>query len=549
MRLSIAGFCIFHKTRTMRTLTDTWNIGLLCLLCCFSFACKEEKRPVEKAILINPVEDYGPLFSRVQQAVVFPDSKTFADCSPKAPVAEILAAYEQIKDSSDAVLPAFVEKYFEIPHAYASGFSTNPEHTVSQHIQALWPVLTREADALKTGTLIPLPKSYIVPGGRFGEVYYWDSYFTMLGLEVSPEAKPMIGNMVDNFAYLLDTQGFIPNGNRTYYLTRSQPPFFSMMVRLWQQADENTSLAQYLPAMEKEYAFWMDGESKLSQNTSVARHTVRLKGGEILNRYWSGTPKPRPESYKEDVALAQESDQAADSLYQNLRAACESGWDFSTRWFRDEQNLSTIRTTELIPVDLNCLMWHLEEMMVLGYQEAGLEGKANEMKAKSKARMDAILTYCWNPNLGIFTDYDILNEAPVDIPTLAMVFPLYMNMASEVQATSVANFLREKFLAVGGLPTTLNRSGQQWDAPNGWAPLQWMAIEGLRRSGQKELGEEIKQRWVSLNERVFKETGKLVEKYNVMDDVLEGGGGEYPLQDGFGWTNGVLLRLLTEQSN
>lgn len=280
--------------------------GMLCLLLgaiAAGTGCQTAApSTTSEAILVNPVEDYGEMFARVQQAVVFPDSKTFADCTPKAPVADILAAYEEIKSLGDTALPTFVETWFDIPHAYASGFKTNPDHSIDEHINALWPVLTRNADVRKTGTLIPLPKSYIVPGGRFGEVYYWDSYFTMLGLEVSPNSRYMIGNMVDNFAYLLDTIGFIPNGNRTYYLTRSQPPFFSMMVDLWTKADSQASLAQYLPALENEYTFWMKGEEGVSASQASSQHVVRLEGGEILNRYWSGTTKPRPESYKEDVA-------------------------------------------------------------------------------------------------------------------------------------------------------------------------------------------------------------------------------------------------------
>ena len=124
------------------------------------------------------------------------------------------------------------------------------------------------------------------------------------------------------------------------------------------------------------------------------------------------------------------------------------------------------------------------------------------------------------------------------------MFPLFFNMAEQQQAVRVAQVIKQKFLKPGGVTTTLNDTHQQWDAPNGWAPLQWITIKGLRNYQQDELAATITQRWVNVNLHVYKSTGKMVEKYNVYDMELEAGGGEYPVQDGFGWTNGVLLKLL-----
>ena len=145
------------------------------------------------------------------------------------------------------------------------------------------------------------------------------------------------------------------------------------------------------------------------------------------------------------------------------------------------------------------------------------------------------MKYNWDAEKGHFVDYDFVNQTSTDIPSLAMMFPLFMNIATDDQAASVKSVIENSFLHPGGVVTTLNRSGQQWDAPNGWAPLQWVTIKGLRNFGHNELAGEIRNRWISLNTEVFKRTGKLVEKYNVMDSGLEGGGGEYPNQDGFGW--------------
>ncbi|WP_240410352.1 alpha,alpha-trehalase [Hymenobacter oligotrophus] len=155
-----------------------------------------------------------------------------------------------------------------------------------------------------------------------------------------------------------------------------------------------------------------------------------------------------------------------------------------------------------------------------------------------------MLRYCWNAQANWFTDYDLAAQQPAAIRTLAGVFPLFVRIATPRQARAVAAGLQRDFLKDGGLLTTLNSSGEQWDAPNGWAPLQYVAIEGLDHYRQRELARTIATRWVALNVRVFGQTGKLLEKYNVVNTNLEAGGGEYPTQDGFGWTNGVLLTLM-----
>ena len=130
--------------------------------------------------------------------------------------------------------------------------------------------------------------------------------------------------------------------------------------------------------------------------------------------------------------------------------------------------------------------------------------------------------------------------------TIAGTMPLFFEIATTAQAKSVANVVKAKFLQPGGVVTTLKNTGEQWDAPNGWAPLQWLAIQGLRNyEYSKELAQNIVQRWIKLNVNVYEHTGKLMEKYNVMDLKLDAGGGEYPSQDGFGWTNGVLLKLIS----
>jgi alpha,alpha-trehalase len=490
------------------------------------------------------IYDMHPLFEDVQKARIFPDGKTFVDCIPKKDLQQILSEYNQQKEKPGFSLKEFVLHHFELPWVPDSGFTGSGNKSLTDHIESLWPVLTRKPDT-KKGSLIPLPYPYIVPGGRFGEIYYWDSYFTMLGLQVSGK-KEMIENMVKNFSHLIDTTGYTPNGNRTYYLGRSQPPFYSLMVKLLADINGNNLLLTYLPQLEKEYRFWMKGADELNEKNNAACHTARLPGGEIMNRYWDENDTPRPESYREDVELAHQSTQDKKTLYRHLRAGAESGWDYSSRWFKDGKSFDSIHTTEIIPVDLNCLLYYLEQTISDACKLNNDSKKSAAYKLLAEKRKAAIQKYCWNKEAGFYFDYDFAGGKQKKLMTLAGVAPLFFKIASSPQAGRIALVIKEKFLQSGGVVTTLENTGQQWDAPNGWAPLQWMTITGLENYNQTALTTDIAKRWIKLNNNVYLRTGKLMEKYNVVDMHLEAGGGEYPGQDGFGWTNGVFLALMAK---
>jgi alpha,alpha-trehalase len=512
-------------------------------------ATKESAPVVDQKARLSPDERFGQLFADVQMARIFPDGKTFVDGTPKFSTDEILQNYAAAKNQPNFDLKAFVNQHFEEPNNYAATehFKTDLSRTPEQHIRVLWDVLTRQPDTATRGSLILLPKSYIVPGGRFREVYYWDSYFTMLGLQVSNRAD-LIQNMVDNFAYLLDTVGFIPNGNRLYYLSRSQPPFFAGMVSILAEMKGDNIYKKYLPALQQEYDFWMADAYKLTIANPMSRRVVRLDDSTLLNRYWDDKTTPRPESYREDVETAAKTDRPKAEVYRHLRAGAESGWDFSSRWFKDGKTLSTIHTTDIVPVDLNALMYNLEKTLEKTYQLNQDTTNARRFADLAERRRRAVIRYCWNTQNGYFEDYDFVVNRQTDILSLAGMYPLFFQMADPVQATRAAKVIEQKFLKSGGVVSTLDNTGQQWDAPNGWAPLQWITIQGLRNYQQNDLANLIKQRWTALNTKVYQNTGKMLEKYNVMDLTLEAGGGEYPVQDGFGWTNGVLLKLLSEKN-
>lgn len=484
-------------------------------------------------------EDFQSLYHDVQQSTLYPDSKTFCDALPRLSTSFILTKYENQKKENGFDLQTFVENHFELPNEKTIDYHPDSTNSVEQHIENLWSFLTRQPQAT-AGTLIPLPCPYIVPGGRFREVYYWDSYFTMLGLQASGKFA-LIENMVNNFAYLIDKIGFIPNGNRTYYLGRSQPPFFSLMVGLLAEIQGESVWQKYLPQLEKEYAFWMRGEENIISPTF---RVVKMPDGSILNRYWDDVALPRPEAYKEDVELGKHStDQLPEEVYRHIRAAAESGWDFSSRWFKDGQNMATIHTTDLVPVDLNCLLFHLEKSLKSAYELKGDGEKAAHYQKKAMQRKAAIQKYSWNETTGFFFDFDWKDNQPKNSYTLAAVFPLFFEIATPEQAKRVAKVLEARFLQKNGLLTTLQFTPQQWDAPNGWAPLQWIVYQGLRNYDLNELAHQVAQNWMANNESYYKKTGKMMEKYNVLTDDVLAQGGEYPNQDGFGWTNGVYLKL------
>jgi alpha,alpha-trehalase len=483
----------------------------------------------------TPHEMFGPLFEAVQAARIYPDAKTFADAVANEDPQAILAQYQREQPKDAAALKAFVERYFSLP-------APTPV-TLRQHIASLWPVLTRPPlDPPKWSSALAMPANYVVPGGRFREIYYWDSYFTMLGLKAD-HRDDLVDSMIVDFKSLIERYGFIPNGTRSYYLSRSQPPFFAAMTQLKPLGDKADD-AKVLAALKAEHAFWMRGKGCLpAKGAGACEHVVRLADGTLLNRYWDAKDTPRDEALREDMETAAESKRPASEVYRDLRAAAESGWDFSSRWLDDAMRLSSIHTTSIVPVDLNSLMYQLEaeiERRCIAAADAACKTQFNGAKT---VRAAAVQKHLWLADEKRYADYDLRQNRPTKSQSAATLYPLWVGIATQSQADAVAETTKAKLLAKGGLRTTLWSTGQQWDRPNGWAPLQWIAVDGLARYGHKELAHEIARRWVGTVARTWGETGKLLEKYDV-EERKSGGGGEYPTQDGFGWTNGVTSALL-----
>ncbi len=505
--------------------------------------------PIRRSHPLSPWELYGELFEQAQRHHATLDNKSFADAVPRMSTRAILRAYARESRTKQFSYSQFVETYFTLPEDMTPRTPrerAGERDDIRDYIERTWTTLTRTKDTYTPGSsLLPLPRPYIVPGGRFRETYYWDSYFTMVGLAHSGR-HGLVEHMVENFAHLIRRYGHIPNGNRTYYLTRSNQPFFALMVELLARELGPDILVRYLGEMEREYAYWMRGEDKLAPKTSGAsayRHVVRLPSGEILNRYYDVSDRPREEMLADDLRTAPSSPPRS-VLYRDLRAAAESGWDFSSRWCDQPLERATSRTTRLAPVDLNCLLALYEMVLARAHDRADHAARSATFRARAERRTEALRTHFFDEVRGFYVDLSWETGVRSPALTLAGTYALFANIATSEQADRMETVLRERFLRPGGLVTTLVTSGEQWDAPNGWAPLQYVAVEGLERYGRTDLARDIAERWVEAVKRMYKRFGAMLEKYNVDDPHELAGGGEYGIQDGFGWTNAVTLDFL-----
>lgn len=495
-------------------------------------------RPRPRRRPASPAETFGALFERVALAALEADGKAWADRRPLRAPAEILRRYAQAPPRTSEDLQAFVAANFAAD-AWRPDVTPVAGLGVRAAIDALWPALTRRtAAADRRSSLLPLPQPYLAPGGRFSETYYWDSYFALLGTGDTGLAAAM----AENFAHLIRVHGYVPNGNRTYYLGRSQPPVFFLVAGLTAPQDPPAAYVHYLPELIAEHRWWMRG-SRQARVGAPVRRVVRLADGALLNRYWDAKDTPRDESYRKDVLLARGSPQPDRELWRNLRAGAESGWDFSSRWLADRLSLARIRTGDIVPVDLNSILHGLERAIADGLNRLGDGPGEARYRRLAERRRRAVVRHLWNPATGVFDDHDWTLGALRGAVSAAAAYPLFFRLADDRQAASTAEVLARDLLAPGGLLTTDVVTGQQWDAPNGWAPLQWIAVEGLEQYGRHDLARTIARRWTDMVAAVFARTGRFMEKYDVVR-LREGEGGEYPMQDGFGWTNGVTARLL-----
>ncbi len=537
--------------RCFNWIINLWKITSLIIIICYHSISFAEVTP-NNDNLYYPDKVFPDLFQQVQLTKVLGDYKTFVDAIPNRSAALILKDYYQQKRHTEFDLKNFVLANFTLPPAHKKT-TVKHEKSMLKHLKSHWKNLVRHPQKkAEQSSLIQLPNPYVVPGGRFREMFYWDSYFTIVGLLASDEDDLAL-DMINNFAFMIDQFAYIPNGNRSYFLSRSQPPFFAATLLAYTDKHGLTSINQYLPQLEQEYLFWMDGNNEIPTEANEGKHLIVLDNGDYLNRYYGAEETARSEAYGKEMHWAASKPKHAQPLFfRNLRAVCESGWDFSSRWFSDGMHKTTTHAMDIIPVDLNSLLFQVEYTITRLYQQQNNRDKSDYYQARSTSRKNLIHKYHFDETTGTYQDYDFKLKRKTQRLSMAMAYPLYAGAAKPEAAKRVSQYLQKYFLKAGGLVSTLTNTGEQWDYPNGWAPLQYIGVKGLLNYQQPELAQQVMTRWLALNEKVYREDGKMMEKYNVVDNTLKAGGGEYPTQDGFGWTNGVdiaFYKLLEQEKH
>ncbi|XP_022159986.1 trehalase-like isoform X2 [Myzus persicae] len=519
------------------------------------------------------------LLHDVQLAALYPDSKTFVDKKLKYTESEILYNYKVLRDEYKGEVPKealiqFVDKHLEDGDELEEW--TPPDFVDSPSIadrvkdknykqwalglNQVWKTLARKVkDDVRVHpdrySLIWVPNGFAIPGGRFKELYYWDTYWIVNGMLLCDMTKTARG-VIDNIASLVEKFGFMANGGRVYYLNRSQPPILTLMVDSYhKKTNDFEYVKKIIPVLDSEYEFWLEN-----------RMTTFEKNGKShkMARYYAPSRGPRPESYREDFESAEffKDEYEKQEFYTQLKSAAETGWDFSSRWFitkngSDRGVLTDIKTTHIIPVDLNSLLQKNALLLSSWYSKLGDTAKAEKYRVIAENLLYSIQEVMWRPDLGAWFDWDTMNNKSREYFFVSNIVPLWTesyNMPKKAVASSVLGYLRDNHIIeadytvnFNGTPSSLYNSSQQWDFPNAWPPLQAFIIQGLDKTNQKlaqQVAFRLAEVWLRSNYKSFSEKSMMFEKYDVLASGETGGGGEYTPQTGFGWTNGLVFELL-----
>lgn len=378
------------------------------------------------------------------------------------------------------------------------------------------------------GTLIGLPYPYVVPcaEGSFQEMYYWDTYFTNQGLLRSGLVESVRSN-TDNMLWLVDRYGFMPNGNRTFYLNRSQPPYLSMMVRDVHEATRDDQwLAAAYPVLKREYEFWM---TRRMTEIGLNRYGQHAEKADLIGIYEGANQRLKRQAGdgSEEIKLVGGA---------HFMAECESGWDFTPRFDR--------RCEDYAPVDLNSNLYGYETNFAYFSRVLGL-GEETEWETRAENRKRLMNEYLWDSEAGLFVDYDTLNRRRSQMRTAAMLFPLWAGWASEEQVDRLLSQLPKIEGACGITVCEKNAADTvyQWDYPNAWAPHQCIAMMGLSRYGRADDARRIAGKYADMVAENFERTGYLWEKYNGVDGSIQVSD-EYEMPTMLGWTAGTFLYAL-----
>jgi alpha,alpha-trehalase len=405
--------------------------------------------------------------------------------------------------------------------------------------------------------LLYLPRPYVVPGGRFNEMYGWDSFFIQMGL-LRDDQVELAKDMADNLLYETREYGKVLNANRTYYLTRSQPPFLTQMVlAVYRRTQDRKWLEASLPAIQKYYRYWTAGPH-FTPETGLSRYFDLGEGPspEVLSSEHDSSGRTDYDLIKDyfrthripDYDAAQYCDAKKDELtplfYKGDRSMRESGFDPSSRF-----GPFSIDIIHYNPVCLNTLLYLMEIQAAEIMSMLAQEGEAAVWRQRAQERAARINQLMWNEADGFYYDYDFVHDRTRRYPFLTTFYPLWAGIASADQADRVVQNLRV-FEKPGGLQTSPLETGDQWDAPFGWAPLQWIAVEALRRYGYGSDADRISQKFLSLVQQEFLRYGTIEEKYDVVrrqSNVRKSLRYGYRTNEaGFGWTNSVFTALFDE---
>lgn len=543
------------------------------LLFAVSAVCAAELPPS----CVRPVYCDSKLLHHVQLARIFKDSKTFVDLEMKNNENTTLAAFAVLLNNTNdnptkEQLKEFVDEYFsavgELENwtppdyspqpAFLAGITDKNFRNFGKGVHDIWPTLGRKVKSIvfeepERFSLVPVDNGFIIPGGRFTELYYWDTYWIIEGLLVSGMHNTVKG-VIQNLLQLVKKFGHVPNGSRWYYQQRSQPPLLTAMVSLYFRATNDIKfLEDNICTLEAELEYWL--------GTQLITFKVGDRAYTLL-RYNVPSKGPRPESYYEDYTNAQQfgTPERQQQFYTDLKSGAESGWDFSSRWFinKDGNNndtLLTLRATEIIPVDLNAIFANALKNVAHFQAKLLNRRKAAHWERLAKQWRTTIAEVLWNDGDGVWYDWDLANGRHRKYFYPSNVAPLWMGAVDK-------QFIRKNAPRIltwldnshgldfpGGVPTSLSRSGEQWDFPNAWPPLVSLTVNALEALDTKEGSQkarEVAQTWLRACLKGFNSTKQMFEKYDVELPGKIGGGGEYTVQTGFGWSNGVILEFLAK---
>jgi len=407
---------------------------------------------------------------------------------------------------------------------------------------------------IKEHGLLYLPYPYVVPGGRFNEMYGWDSYFTQVGL-VRDDEMALAKNMTDNFLYQIEHYGKILNANRTYYLSRSQPPFLTQMIlNVYRKQHDVDWLRSSVPAIEKYYRFWIE-EPHVTKQTGLSRYYDLGDGPapEVLSGERDQQGRDHYDLVKEyyrthdvkDYDLGQyydkDKNQLTDLFYKGDRTMRESGFDPSNRF--GPFNIDIIHYD---PVCLNSLLYLMETDTAEILRILGQGSQARVWTNRAEERKQRINRLMWDEKDGLYYDYNFAKKEVRRYPFVTTFYPLWVGAADRKQAARIVANLH-LFERPGGLLTSTYVSGSQWDAPYGWAPTEMIAIQGLRRYGYNNEADRVTTNFLSTILKEFIQHNTIVEKYDVERRESEVSAGlkfGYKSNEiGFGWTNAAFVEL------